>query len=160
MTNAAFKATFEDFRIVKGRKVCQLVLEVPLEGADKALEALGGLPRPDDPMWVGVARMGRKEPVEKPKRSWDEIPLSEQAGIRCNDPQFQEWMIAGTAKTLPEKFHWDGQDAAEWTKDRVARICGISSRTELAPDNKPGQRWQFLDEEYRQSQGLIAQRTT
>ncbi len=35
-------ATFSDFRLVKGRKVCQLVCEVPLEQADAALAALGG----------------------------------------------------------------------------------------------------------------------
>lgn len=47
-------ATFSDFRLVKGRKVCQLVCEVPLEQADAALAALGGLPNPHAERWVGI----------------------------------------------------------------------------------------------------------
>jgi hypothetical protein len=43
---AAIKATFSDFRLIKGRKQAQLVLEVPIEQADNALAALGGIPQP------------------------------------------------------------------------------------------------------------------
>jgi hypothetical protein len=43
---AATQGTFSDFRLIKGRKVCQIVIEVPIEQADQALAALGGLPQP------------------------------------------------------------------------------------------------------------------
>jgi predicted metalloenzyme YecM len=47
MTDAAVtQGTFADFRLIKGRKVCQIVIEVPIEQADQALAALGGLPQP------------------------------------------------------------------------------------------------------------------
>ena len=41
--------TFSDFKIVRGRKVAQLVIEVPLEKANEVLAALGGVPQPADP---------------------------------------------------------------------------------------------------------------
>jgi hypothetical protein len=59
MTAAAFEATFSDFKIIRGRKVAQVVLEVPLEAADTALRVLGGVPRPDAECWVAVARLQR-----------------------------------------------------------------------------------------------------
>ena len=40
---AAIKATFSDFKLIKTRKVAQLVMEIPVEQADAALKALGGL---------------------------------------------------------------------------------------------------------------------
>lgn len=56
----AISATFSDFRIVKGRKVAQLIFETPLEAADEALRMLGGLPRPDAERWVGIAPLKAK----------------------------------------------------------------------------------------------------
>src|SRR3954467_8257198 len=54
---AAIKATFGDFRLIRSRKVCQLCLEIPIEGADTALAALGGIPQPHSDRWVAVARL-------------------------------------------------------------------------------------------------------
>jgi hypothetical protein len=48
---AAVKATFSDFRLIKGRKQAQLVLEIPIEEADRALAALGGIPQPQSDHW-------------------------------------------------------------------------------------------------------------
>ena len=36
----AIKATFSDFKLIKGRKVAQLIFEVPIEATDAALAAL------------------------------------------------------------------------------------------------------------------------
>jgi hypothetical protein len=57
MTAAAFQATFSNLRIVGGRKVCQLIFEVPIEGTNQALEVLGGIPDPSKSVWVAVARL-------------------------------------------------------------------------------------------------------
>jgi hypothetical protein len=54
---AAIQASFSDFRLIKGRKTAQLILEIPIEGADAALAALGGIPQPHSERWVGVARL-------------------------------------------------------------------------------------------------------
>jgi hypothetical protein len=43
---AAIQASFADFRLIKGRKQAQIILEIPIEGADAALAALGGIPQP------------------------------------------------------------------------------------------------------------------
>lgn len=62
MTDAVTQATFSGLKIVQGRKVAQLIFEIAIEQADTALEALGGLPRSDNPKWVAIARLTPPEP--------------------------------------------------------------------------------------------------
>ena len=57
---AAFTATYSDWRVVKGRKVVQIVLEVPLEAAGHAYNVLGGMPTFGSENWFAVARMNKE----------------------------------------------------------------------------------------------------
>ena len=67
MTQATpIKATFSDFRIIRGRKVASLCFEVPIEGADAALAALGGLPRPDAERWYAIVALAQHAASERP----------------------------------------------------------------------------------------------
>lgn len=137
MTAAATKATFSDFRIVKGRKVAQLVFEVPLEGADAALAALGGLPQPATERWCGIARL-TEEAARKPdaRERYAQASEGEQAVVRSNlltgDGGFQQWCRATTP-----------QQAGEYIRIK----CGIKSRAELATNAEALRR--FLDMEAR-----------
>lgn len=99
---AAFKATFSDWRTVKGRKQLQLIFEVPLEQQEQVLTMLGA-PSPSDPAWCGIALLDKKalqgssEPVSKPvptkdRRNWNELPPATQAGIRCAEPAFWKFL--------------------------------------------------------------------
>jgi hypothetical protein len=64
---AAIQASFADFRLIKGRKQAQIILEIPIEGADAALAALGGIPQPQSDRWVAVARLNGASTInEKP----------------------------------------------------------------------------------------------
>lgn len=137
MTAAATKATFSDFRIVKGRKVAQLVFEVPLEGADAALAALGGLPQPASERWCGIARL-TEEAARKPDARGRYQQLSEgeqavaRAGVLAGDRDFQKWSNALTPKLAG---------------DFIRGYCKIESRAELATDYAA--RARFLDLEAR-----------
>lgn len=135
----AIRATFSDFRTVKSRKVAQLVMEVPIEDADAALRTLGGVPRPDVDRWVGIAPIteeASRRPAEKPAtaRTWADLTYSQQAGIRCNEPTFQEWMNST-----------DADHAAK----AVRQVCGVASRAELDQDRVAGTRWRDLDAAFR-----------
>jgi len=55
----------------------QVVLEVPLEAADQAYTALGGMPDPGKSVWVGVARLNLESevmPSDKSKQSPETAP--------------------------------------------------------------------------------------
>src|SRR5512133_3051679 len=90
MTDAAFQATFSDFRLVKGRKVAQIVLEVAIEEADKALAVLGGVPQPATEAWVAVARLETRAKVVPIKP--DNTKLSFEASQRCKNPMFWRFL--------------------------------------------------------------------
>jgi hypothetical protein len=135
---AAIQGTFSDFRTVKGRKVAQLVIEVPVEQADAALQALGGVPQPHDPKWVAVARLDPKaasKPAEpKERKAWADLPPSQQAAIRCGERDFQKFDPA----------------------DTVRMFCLVKSRRDLDTDHRARMLWFGLDTEYMQATGRLA----
>ncbi len=154
----AVLASFADFKLVKTRQMAQFVFELPLEKADAALAALGGVPQPDKEVWVGIAPIteeaaqraatpapedititwpaSRWPPTDKPKerQRWDTLPPTQQAGIRCNDVEFQAWLSASNA-----------DEAALSVRNR----CGVKSRTELATDNVAAALWRQMDIDFQ-----------
>lgn len=59
----AFQAEFVELQQVKTRSVYKIVLEIPAEQADAALDVLGGVPKPGKQVWVGVARLTDAPPA-------------------------------------------------------------------------------------------------
>jgi hypothetical protein len=137
---AATLATFSDFRTVKGRKVCQLIFEVPMEAANEALQALGGVPSPVDPVWCGIARVQPKatsEPlkaVEGPRKRWRDSTPTFQASIRCGEPLFREYIGAETEA-----------DAA----DLVRIMCGVTTRANIIQGEPSGDAWEQCESRYQ-----------
>ena len=143
MAAAAIKATFSDFRIVKGRKVAQLVFETPIESADEALATLGGLPRSDKEAWCGIARLDTSKvqevTPEKPKRSFAELPIAQQAALLCGREAFAAFLR-------------DAKERMCFTEEEVAAvlrsICGVKSRSELSTNPSAAGRFQTLTLEF------------
>jgi hypothetical protein len=140
MTAAAIKATFSDWRTVKGRKMLQLVFEVPLEQQGDVLTYLGA-PNPSDPQWCGIAMLAAEKPapVEKAKRTFAELRPSQQAGIRCNDKSF--WRFAETVDGYP-------CITPESAGSFVRKQCGVVTRADLDTDPTGAAKWRKLDDAY------------
>ena len=142
---AAFKAAFSDFRLIKGRKVAQIIFELPIEGCDAALEALGGVPRPDRETWAAIARLEPKavlepsEPIQLGKRTFEQLPFAQQAALRCQDMDF---------RTFLRNWGWGAANAEE-AAETVRIHCGVTSRKDLLPNTEPGNRWLFIESAYR-----------
>jgi hypothetical protein len=144
----AFQATYSDFKLVKTRKVIQIVLEVPVEHQAIVLDVLGGVPDPSRETWVGVAPLRpdaeRPQPVVQPrpagaKRPYRDLPKPQQAGMRCEEAAF----VAFLKEERPDDWH-EATDAAEC----VRLICGVQSRAELETNQKAGVIWHQLDSQY------------
>jgi hypothetical protein len=172
MTAAAFRATFTDWRLIKGRKVVQVVLEVPVESADQAYQVLGGMPNPAESVWCAVARLQTTkdgdahsnvhpglperndtpptplpDKAERARRSWEQLSAAEQAGIRCTDPLFHKFL----KETVP---HMWGSKTALRVDNRavhiVREICGVESRAQInAANPKALARWNNIDTDFR-----------
>lgn len=139
-SDAVFQATFSDFRLVKGRKVCQIVLEVPIEGADKALSVLGGLPNPAEERWVGVARIEpkKKHPVLTGKDLWR---ASAECAMACKEPLF--WRF------LKNRYGTSIENEAEATLEVRARL-GIDSRSDLDRNEAAASGWSIMYQSYKE----------
>jgi hypothetical protein len=129
-SDTAFQATFSDFRLVKGRKVCQLIFEVPIEGADKAISVLGGIPNPEHSAWVGIARIN----PDKPKLNSDDIwRASSECAMLCKEKSFQAFM---------------GASGEQGAINGVRNFCEVESRSELDRNSEAAVRWQGLKQKY------------
>lgn len=175
MTEAIFSACYSEWRMIKTRATVQLVFEIPIEQADAAYQALGGMPIAAKEVWCGIARLSepvsqRAQPpvppsaggkpgrsaqptvpaerivrADKLKRKWSALNYTQQAGIRCADPIF--WAF------LRETHRSNCNDEAD-AVDFVRHACGVTSRKELNADLASGLLWQSLDAAYDDWQAL------
>lgn len=139
MEHAVIKGEYADYRRVKGRKVLQLIIEVPLEEAPRVHAALGE-PNPGESTWVAVALINLSKSalngVEdmQPKRK-----LSQQAGILCNDSLFQAYL-----SNELNRYCGTAEDAA----CLVRELCDVESRSEFDRDDKAAARWRNLKSDF------------
>lgn len=143
------EADFATWRPVQGRKILQLVFEVPIERTQHVLDMLG-IPQPGASKWCAIALLnkelvqdqsssatntnGRREGLDSapaqaseaggsPKKHWSEYARSQQAAILTGDPDFWRY------------FHCtDQEDAVK----RLKAHFRIASRKELDDPQKHG----------------------
>lgn len=154
MTDAAIiQATFSEWRMVKGRKVLQLVCEVPLEAQETVLRALG-TPGVETDNWVAIARLNLTAKAEEPaqiEHANDDMedepgkpprPLSQVAGMLCNTPTFQQF--------IREKSDgWDHRPTSLEAADWLRAVCGIQSRSELNTHPVATERFKKIRADYK-----------
>ena len=131
---AALSATFVDYRRVKGRKVHQIIFEVPSEKWPEAYGILGE-PTIDASDWFAIARMTGVEPqVAKGGK------LAQRAGILCTEGGFRRFLAdrIGRPHIISE----------EEAKNEIYRICGVTSRAHLDHDQQAGSAFLNLVSEY------------
>jgi hypothetical protein len=142
MSAAAFQGCFADFKIVRGRKVAQLVVEVPLETADAALAALGGLPNPATETWVAIARLqpAAVDKPGKPRNRWHDLLPAQQAAIRCTNDAFRRFVA--------EREQLTDMPSPEIVAEFIRDVCGVKSRADLNNDPIAEAKWRNLDDEF------------
>lgn len=145
MTAAAIKGTYSDYRRVKGRKVLQLIVEVPLEQAPQVHDAFGE-PSPDGSTWVAVARLNAEEPIEQ-KPAEDKHRLSRQAAMLCGEYRFQAF-LRGSFLEIWKKHRHFPLDDSQIAAATVREICAVNSRSEFDRDLEVAARWRDLHGEF------------
>jgi hypothetical protein len=143
MTAAAFRAEYADWKLIRTRKVVQIVLEVPVETADEAYAVLGGMPVTGQSVWCAVARLKEGGEAHRPELhttghdNAPPVPAPAQPG-RAKSPA----QVAGYLCTLPPfwKFLREECGRAEVRDEdsaavAVRSICGVKHRSEITKDN-------------------------
>lgn len=133
MTDAAvFKGTIGALRTIGGRKVIAVTVEVPIEHQSVVAKIA------EHGAWVAVARLAEGDAPatpDKPKRSWSELSVGEQAGIRCNEKAFWKYI----AEVCSDAEPLDDAEAA----DILRRHFSVQSRKDI-----PRDKWEAFDADY------------
>ena len=167
---AAFQACFTDWRLVKGRKVVQLVFEVPLEGADHAYQTLGGMPDPAQSVWCAVARL--QQHITTGKEGDGGITAASRNDIFQEDTETEPAPDV-VIPTSPARAAYKPLSLAQRVAlqcrdelfqrflivegkardeidvpDAVRAYCGVKSRSEILPGSLPAEKWDRLMSRY------------
>lgn len=144
---AAISGDFATYRHVQGRKVLQLVIEVPAESAASVFAALG-TPGAGEGIPVALARLAKPSESQDPpaeRKRFTDLPYAQQAAMRCQEPEFHEFLLSKTG------------DAGSWRSDKprsevaamaVRYLCEVRSRADIMLDTAAGQRWAALEADY------------
>lgn len=79
--------------------------------------------------------------LPKERKDWRDVQAAAQAGIRCADLNFRNYLQAEHGKTASTP-----EEAAE----EIRKMCGIASRREFATNHKALALWHSIDSGYRE----------
>lgn len=81
-------------------------------------------------------------PKEQPKGKldWREVQPAAQAGIRCAEPRFRDYLAVE---------HGINTKTAQEAAEAVRNLCGVNSRAMLGVNHKARTLWHQLDSGYR-----------
>lgn len=140
MTKAAIQGDYVDLRFIKGRKVCQAVIEFPIEMGTSFVAAFG-TPSPATGIPVAIARL---DPNAQHERKGGK--LAQRAGILCNEGAFAKFLYDIDVGLGPSVFggEFDGKpDAA------LRYMCGVESRADLDHNDKAARKFLDLEASYK-----------
>ena len=137
---AIIKGVYADYRRVKGRKVLQVIVEVPLEQAPLVHEAFGE-PDPAGDTWVAVALL--QPETARVAEQKDKHRLSRQAAMCCQEQAF--WTFLSEYGNGPISIVRSAPEAAA----TVRYVCGVDSRAEFDSDLEAAARWRNLHASYQ-----------
>ena len=91
---------------------------------------------------VALVEIGDDETPKKPsKKDWREMTPASQAGIRCAEIRFRNFLAL--------KHNVDTKTTEE-AATAIRKMCGVASRMELATNHKARTLWHQIDTEYRE----------
>lgn len=89
---------------------------------------------------------GAAEPATKPKKHWDELKPSQQAGMMCAREDFSRWIRerAPLERWDGESVHTRAVPANTDAANEVRWYCGVTSRSDLDTNPEAAKRWREL----------------
>jgi hypothetical protein len=80
-------------------------------------------------------------PKERGKLDWRDVQPAAQAGIRCAEPRFRDYLAVE---------HGFSTQTAEQAAIVVRQLCKVESRSELSSNHKARALWHSIDSGYRE----------
>lgn len=150
---AVITGTFAHANAIKTRSTFQLIIEIPIEGADAALSRLGGWPQPGKEKPVAIALLNPNRtladgPHALNLKAKGPATLAQIAGILCAESEFQSF-LGHTYQHIEVPF-FPSNKRAEWAAAKLRAITGVDSRKEFDTDNRAAHRFLMLKEAFEQ----------
>ena len=136
MSQAVIRGTYADFKLVKTRNVVQMIIEVPIEDAQRVTSNFG-IPTPSEEKWVAVALLDDRK-VEVNSRSQKAI---QQAGILGSDVAFGTFLKKKVPEVIPNN--------PSSVVDGIRALTGVRSRSEFKSNETALKIWERLYDEYK-----------
>lgn len=169
---AAISGSLVNMRNVGTHKSVALTIHVPEELARQVIAAFGW-PTAAAPVPVAIARLHETPAVvagqdgeaplsgtpegsrpatspSAPKRIWSDLPASQQAAIRCGEPDFRNYL-----RVRGGRHRWPS--SPDEAADCVREFCGVESRSELDHNLGAKALWRKLDDGYLVRTGKMAE---
>jgi hypothetical protein len=161
---AALEAVYSDWKVVKTRKVIQLVFEIPVEADQTAYKVMGGMPDHASSRWFAIARLNQQpakggreatspslhentltqpaeEPTPRAPKPFHEKSYTQQAWEMCRNTRFQQYM----REQHPKSWGFLNNGTPEERTTMLVRwMCQVKSRSEIKPDMASGRAWKSL----------------
>jgi hypothetical protein len=134
---AAIQGDYAGLRFVNGRKVCQVIIEIPIE-AGAAFVAAFGTPDPSKTIPVALARI---DPSVKPEKKGGK--LAQRAGILCSEGAFIMFLVEHIFKKKIEEC--DPVDPVALLRS----YCEVNSRAQLDHDEAAARKFLDLEASYK-----------
>lgn len=137
----AITADFASLKWINGRKVLQIICEVPSERAEEVLAKLGNPTNDGIPVAIAVleiqpdVKKDLADKAEKAKRNFEDLPYSQQAALLCKDERFYEILY----NAIECRVLIDSDNVAEELRNHL----DIKSRSELDDVNNTFARIEF-----------------
>ncbi len=136
MQDKIMAGTYSDFKLIKTRKVIQMIIEFPIESQHEFTQNFG-LPIPHEEQYVAVAKL-KEIFIPEPTAT----KLIQQAGILCKEQKFGEFL----------RTHYNMKNVDPTKPDTIAdalrALCGIRSRSEFNTDKQAVTIFERLLQEY------------
>ena len=133
---AVFTGTYSDFKVIKTRKVAQVVVEIPIERSETFVSKFG-LPQPHEEKWVAIAWLKS----EKVQQNGVATKAIQQAGILCKDEFFGHWLSKKMNAPINPKDEMQVQEL-------LRGVLGVQSRSELRDNEQALTAWHRLYKEW------------
>jgi hypothetical protein len=123
------------FQGLVGERLHIIALNVQDDETTKPADLSGASPEAPAGQGEGATRPVPSSPELKERRKWDEISPTEQAGIRCGEPEFKAFIET----EFPTSVRENGFVGA------VRNYCGVESRRELNVNPEAAAKWRGLE---------------
>ncbi|MEH2501201.1 hypothetical protein V1290_000012 [Bradyrhizobium sp. AZCC 1578] len=88
---------------------------------------------------IGDDELPKEQP--KGKLDWRDVQPAAQAGIRCAEPRFRDYLAVE---------HGIDTKTAQEAAEAVRKLCGVNSRSQLGVNHKARMLWHQIDAAYRE----------